>query len=59
MKDEKKSGGCCSCEADFEKQVKKSVDQVENYTEKDREKKEAEVEAAFKSDDQKKEVLRD
>lgn len=54
MNDEKKTGGCCSCEADFEKQVKKSVDQVENYTEKDHEKKEAEVEAAFKSDDQKK-----
>ncbi len=54
MKNEKKAGGCRSCEKDFERQVKKTVDAVENYTEKDHEKKEAEVEAAFTSDERKK-----
>lgn len=54
MKDEKNTGGCCSCEKDFEQQMKKTVDEVENYTEKDHEKKEAEVEAAFAPDEEKK-----
>lgn len=53
MKDEKKTG-CCSCEKDFEKQVKKTVDEVENYTAKDHKEKEAEVDAAFGADDKKK-----
>ncbi|HJE88967.1 hypothetical protein [Rikenella microfusus] len=49
MKEEKKTG-CCSCEKDFEKQVKKTVDAVEKYTGTDHEKKKAEVEAAFAED---------
>lgn len=53
MKDEKKTG-CCSCEKDFEKQVKKTVNEVENYTAEDHKKKEAEVDAAFAPDDKKK-----
>ena len=44
-KDEKTT--CTPCEQNFEKNVDRLVGQVENYTEKDRVKKEREVEEAF------------
>lgn len=47
MKDEKTT--CTPCEQNFEKNVDRLVGQVENYTEKDRVKKEREVEEAFSS----------
>lgn len=52
MKDEKKPG-CCSCEKDFEEQVKKTVDEVEDYTRKDHREKKAEVEEAFSEKEKK------
>ncbi len=45
----KKNPTCCSCEADFENEVKELVDEVEGYTKADHTKKAEEVKAAFKS----------
>lgn len=48
MEKEKK---CCSCEADFEKEIDELVDGVDGYTKEDREKKEEEVRDAFSGKD--------
>ncbi len=51
----KKNPTCCSCEADFENEVKGLVNEVDGYGKTDHEKKAAEVKAAFKSSAKKEE----
>ena len=48
MKDEQTT--CTPCEQNFEDNINELVDQVEDYTRKDRMRKEREVEEAFASD---------
>lgn len=47
---ENKETTCTPCEQNFEKKVDELVDQVEDYSEKDRKQKEHEVEEAFSTD---------
>ncbi len=42
---------CCTCEADFKKEVNELVNEVNNYTKEDHAKKQAEVKAAFDKKD--------
>lgn len=46
----KKSESCCSCAADFKKEVDGLVNEVEGYGKDDRDKREDEVKAAFDKD---------
>lgn len=43
----KKSGGCCSCEADFQNEVNHLVDEVDGYNKHDHEKKKEELRDTF------------
>lgn len=55
MKDEKGTkGGCCSCEADFQKEIHHLVDGVEGYTKKEHDKKKKELDETFSKDNKEK-----
>lgn len=47
---EKKNPGCEPCEQQFEENIDRMVDQVEDYTRRDRQRRREEVDEAFSSD---------
>lgn len=46
--DKKKTGSCCSCEADFQKEIKNLEEEAQKPTAEQHEKKQSELDSAFK-----------
>lgn len=52
-KNKEKKGTCCSCEADFKKEVDELVENAQKPTTKEHEQKEEELKEAFKDEKKK------
>ncbi len=53
MENKKKTGGCCSCEADFEKKVRNLEKDGQRPTKVQHDKKQGELNSAFKGEKKK------